>query len=264
MPLRLTTALPAALVVLAAAIPVSRLPILAALALGLVVGRGDPPRRWAWAAPIPVAVTLAWGLLPESPAAPDGSQCAMLLSPPAAWRFGEAAFAFATVAALASWLPSPPSDLGLKRPSRGVLAVSVAGFVLVGPLAISLGPALSEPFFGPIDLNVGQLGAILPALLFAISNGTLEELVYRGALQSWLGRVARPWLAIATQAIAFGLAHGAGTGLVGSPVPVIAAMILGGTIAGVIVRRTGTLTLPIALHVAFDIPLYYYWACSGT
>jgi membrane protease YdiL (CAAX protease family) len=38
-------------------------------------------------------------------------------------------------------------------------------------------------------------------------------------------------------------------------------MIAGGAVAGWIVVRTGSLAIPIALHVAVDIPLYYGNAC---
>jgi membrane protease YdiL (CAAX protease family) len=47
----------------------------------------------------------------------------------------------------------------------------------------------------------------------------------------------------------------------GGPLPVVALMIAGGLVAGWIVVRTGSLAIPIALHVAVDIPLYYGNAC---
>ena len=31
---------------------------------------------------------------------------------------------------------------------------------------------------------------------------------------------------------------------------------------GTIARRTGSLTLPLAIHAAADIPIYFYWACQ--
>jgi membrane protease YdiL (CAAX protease family) len=36
---------------------------------------------------------------------------------------------------------------------------------------------------------------------------------------------------------------------------------VGGVLAGVIVKRTGSLLVPIVIHAAFDIPLYYSLAC---
>jgi membrane protease YdiL (CAAX protease family) len=35
----------------------------------------------------------------------------------------------------------------------------------------------------------------------------------------------------------------------------------GGLAAGLIVRRTGSLWLPILVHIALDVPLYYAAAC---
>jgi membrane protease YdiL (CAAX protease family) len=68
-------------------------------------------------------------------------------------------------------------------------------------------------------------------------------------------------IAILAQAIVFGLAHGTSHDFIVSPLPVIALMTLSGAIAGMLTVRTGSLALPIALHVAFDIPLYYGNAC---
>jgi membrane protease YdiL (CAAX protease family) len=66
--------------------------------------------------------------------------------------------------------------------------------------------------------------------------------------------------ALIAQAICFGSAH-IGSDFTGSPLPVMAAVAAGGLVAGLIVRRTGTLTLPVCVHAAFDVPLYYVAAC---
>ena len=39
------------------------------------------------------------------------------------------------------------------------------------------------------------------------------------------------------------------------------AMTAVGFTGGVIARRTRSLSLPLAIHAAADIPLYFYWAC---
>jgi membrane protease YdiL (CAAX protease family) len=39
---------------------------------------------------------------------------------------------------------------------------------------------------------------------------------------------------------------------------------LAGIVAGLVVRRTGSLLIPIAVHIGFDIPLYYFMACQLT
>jgi membrane protease YdiL (CAAX protease family) len=91
----------------------------------------------------------------------------------------------------------------------------------------------------------------------------MEEVIYRGVLQSWVARLSGIGPAVLAQAVIFGLAHGASPDFVGSALPVVALMIAGGIVAGVVVHRTGSLALPIALHVAVDIPLYYGNACLG-
>jgi membrane protease YdiL (CAAX protease family) len=70
-------------------------------------------------------------------------------------------------------------------------------------------------------------------------------------------------LAIAGQAIVFGLAHAAGPDVGGAPLVLWAAMTAGGVAAGLIVWRTGSLAIPIAAHVGFDLPLYYGNACRA-
>ena len=40
--------------------------------------------------------------------------------------------------------------------------------------------------FGPIGFSM-PLAAVLPALVFGVANGVLEEVVYRGVLLRWLG-----------------------------------------------------------------------------
>ena len=38
-------------------------------------------------------------------------------------------------------------------------------------------------------------------------------------------------------------------------------MVAAGFIAGVIARRSNSLLFAIAAHAAFDVPLFFYWAC---
>lgn len=232
----------------------------------LVIGFGF--LRWrhrevasAWAAGIPVAISLAWGLVPLPASATDGTTCSEPLAPFATARAVDATLALGGFAILYALVGRDPGELGLRRPSRRVGGIAVVGAVLVGPLALLLGPALSEPFFGPLPIDTGEPWAIVPAALFAVSNGVMEEVIYRGVLQAWLARIAGIGPAVVAQAVVFGLAHGASPDFVGSPLPVVALMIAGGVAAGVIAHRTRSLALPIALHVAVDIPLYYGNAC---
>jgi membrane protease YdiL (CAAX protease family) len=259
----LAVALPVVLVVVGALVRETRLLILVALLAGVAITvRRDTPAKWGWSAVLPIAVALCWGLLPPPVADPAGADCAIPLSPPAVWRVGESAVVLGSIAVLARTLPASLRSLGLRRPSRPVVRLSAAGFVVFGPLALLLGAALARPFFGTFSLDLGQPAAVVPALLFAVSNGVMEEIAYRGVFLTWMARVSGLWPAVVLQAVLFGLAHG-GPDFVGSPLPVMAAMTAGALIAAVIAITTRSLLLPIAIHVALDLPIYYYFACRA-
>lgn len=260
------SAVPLALLVLAAALPIARPFVLAGLVGGVAVAiRRDAPVRWAWAAPIPVAVSLCWGLLPVLSAAPSGADCASITSPTAVWRVAEAGVVLGTLAVLAWALRSRPADLRadllLRLPARAVVRWSIVGFLVAGPVALVLGPILARPFFGEISYDVTMVGAIAPALLFAVANGSMEELAYRGALLGWSARVIGVPAAVVGQAVVFGLAH-SGSDVSGSPLLLMAALGLCGLIAGVIAVRTRSLLLPMAVHIGLDIPIYFAFACG--
>jgi membrane protease YdiL (CAAX protease family) len=258
---------PLALIVLAAAVPIARPFVLAGLVGGAAVAiRRDAPVRWAWAAPIPVAVSLCWGLLPVPPDSPSGADCASITSPTAVWRTAEAGIVIGTLAVLAWALRTRPVDLRrdllLRMPARWVVRWSILGFLIAGPAALLLGPIVARPFFGEISYDVTVIGAIAPALLFAVANGSMEELAYRGALLGWSARVIGVPAAVVGQAVVFGLAH-AGADVTGSPLLLMAALGLGGLIAGVVAVRTRSLLLPVAVHIGLDIPIYYAFACAN-
>jgi CAAX protease family protein len=258
---------PLGLIILAALVPLARPLVLAALVGGSAVAiRRDAPVRWAWAAPIPVAVSLCWGLLPVPPVSPSGADCASITSPTAVWRTAEAGVVIGTLAILAWALRTRPVDLRrdllLRMPARWVVRWSIVAFLVAGPVALVLGPILARPFFGEITYDVTMVGAIAPALLFAVANGSMEELAYRGALLGWSARVIGIPAAVVGQAVVFGLAH-SGADVSGSPLLLMAALGLGGLIAGVIAVRTRSLLLPVAVHVGLDIPIYYAFACAS-
>jgi membrane protease YdiL (CAAX protease family) len=257
---------PLALIVLAAAVPIARPFVLAGLVFGVAVAiRREAPVRWAWAAPIPVAVSLCWGLLPVPAVSPSGADCASITSPTAVWRTAEAGVVIGAVAILAWALRSRPVDLRrdllLRMPARAVVRWSIIGFLVAGPVALLVGPLVARPFFGEITYDVKMIGAIAPALLFAVANGSMEELAYRGALLGWSARVIGVPAAVVGQAVVFGLAH-SGADVTGSPLLLMAALGLGGLIAGVIAVRTRSLLLPVAVHIGLDIPIYYAFACA--
>jgi len=257
------SAVPIALIILAAAVAPSRPFVLLVLVGGLWVALGrDAPVRWAWAAPIPVAVALTFGLLPAPLAGSAGADCTSITSPPAIWRLGEAVLVLGVLAILASVLKVRPRDLLLRWPERRVVGWAIAGAVVLGPMALLLGPFVARPFFGSVTLDIGDPGFLVPAIVFAAANGVTEELAYRGALMTWTGRVTGTWIALIAQAIVFGLAHG-GADVDGSPLVLMTALAIGGFGAGLIALRTRSLLLPMAWHIAVDLPLYVYLACPG-
>lgn len=161
---------------------------------------------------------------------------------------------------VARLLGADRASLSLRWPSTRVTMASLAIAGLVAPLALWLGPILAVPFFGEVRLETGILIAVVPAVVLALANGLMEEITFRGALMGWGERLLGPFAALVLQAVVFGIVH-VGPDFTGNPIPVVVAVGTGGLIAGVIVRRTGSLLLPIAVHAAFDVPLYYVQAC---
>jgi membrane protease YdiL (CAAX protease family) len=224
---------------------------------------GRPPASIAFVhgACLLVAITATWSGVPLPAAARDGTSCALPLAPFALYRVSGAVLVLSSVGAVARLLGSTPTRLGLVWPGWSSIAIAAAGLIVVGGVATVIGPVAAEPFFGPLPLDLRDPAALVPALLFALSNATMEEIVYRGALLRWLSPSIGPTTGLIVQAVAFGLAHGVGDDFAGSPLPVVAATAIGGAALGVVARRTGSLVLPIALHAALDVPIYYANAC---
>jgi membrane protease YdiL (CAAX protease family) len=248
------------LLAVAGLLPEARLAILGLLVLGLAAGWRVRAVRWSTAAALPVAVNLAWGTLPGGVARPGLLDCAAPLSPPATWRLGEAIAVGLVIVALARVLGAHGRDLGLRRPTRRELLLGGLAFLVLPVGGLIVGPLLARPFFGEVQLAVGDPRAILPALILAGSNGLMEELIYRGTLMAWLTPVLGARAALVGQALVFGAAH-SGPDFTGSPIPVLLTVAAAGLVAGVIVMRTRSLALVILVHAAFDVPLYYTAAC---
>ena len=246
--------------VLAGLLPVLRVPLLVALTLGVLVAPRGSPSRWAFAAGLPVAIILVWGEFIGSRLLVDAFDCADPTSAVAWLRVAEAALVIGVILLLARRLGTSVHDLGLRRPTRDEMLVGGVAVLLIPVPSLYLGALLAEPFFGPMHLDLTQPLAIIPALTLAVANGTMEELTYRGALMTWLSRAMTPVVGLAGQALIFGLAH-TGSDYVASAVPVVLAIMAAGLVAGLIVRRTGSLWLPIIIHICFDVPLYYAAAC---
>lgn len=224
-------------------------------------------RSIALAAVLPAAAILVWRAIPQPLADPTGADCASLLAPPAIWRFLEAAVGLLTLIALVWDRRASLGEIGFRRGSPRVRAIAIAGLLLVGPASIYAATRLGESqlgstFFGSYALDLSRPLAFVPAILFAGSNALAEELAYRGAMRTWLTPSLGILGANLAQALLFGLSH-TGRDFVGvqGMIPVMLAMVVVGFIGGVIARRTGSLTIPLAIHAAADIPIYLYWAC---
>ena len=222
--------------------------------------RTDSDASWLWAAFVPLAVRLAWS--GPSPTVPGLADCGNLLSPLAIERALEALVVVGSLAAVGLVLGADRASLSLRWPSRAIVGLSVAIPVVLIPIGLGVGPALGEPFFGPLRIEFGIASAIIPALVLALGNSALEELIFRGAILGWGARAIGPTGALGLQAILFGLVHvGPDYTSPVAAVPVLIAVVAGGLVAGLIVQRTGSLLLPFAIHVALDVPLYYAVAC---
>jgi membrane protease YdiL (CAAX protease family) len=261
--------LPLVLLLAAAGIEALRLPLLLLLLVGFAAGlwqrrdSGGPPSSttFAYGACLLVVLSMAWSGVKLPAGALDGSSCASPLAPFATYRAAGAVLVLAAVALVVRLLRSTAGEIGIRGGSPAGLALAFVALLVVGIAAIFIGPAVAQPFFGPLPIALGNASAVVPALLFAIANASMEETAYRGVLLRWVMRSHGPVLAIAVQAAAFGLAHGVGGAFTGSPLPVMAGTAAAGLAFGALSLRTGSVLLPIALHAALDIPIYYANAC---
>ena len=203
------SAVPLGLLALAAAaFPAVRITVLIVLAAGAGVADRRAMRRCAgpgrapcpWPSACSGAGARARGQRSTRPTAPNPA------SPLATWRAIEALVVLAALAVLAVVLKASPASLSLRWPARRWVRWAVLGFVVAGPLALLAGPYLAQPFFGDVGYR-SSLGALVPALVFAVANGVMEEVIYRGALLGWSARVIGLGPAIVGQAIVFGVAH---------------------------------------------------------
>jgi membrane protease YdiL (CAAX protease family) len=261
--------LPLVTLLAAAAIEPLRLLALLVLLIGFTAslwqGRstGRPPSSTTFVsgACLLVVLSMAWTGVALPTAALDGSSCASPLAPFAIYRAAGAVLVLGAVALVVRLLGSTVAEIGIRGASRTGLALALGALLAVGIVATFIGPAVAEPFFGPLPVVLGNAFALFPALLFAIANASMEETVYRGVLLRWVMHSRGLVLAMAVQAVAFGLAHSVGSAFTGSPLPVMAATAAAGLVFGALSLRTGSLLLPIALHAALDIPIYYANAC---
>jgi len=264
-PVRLLAPLPIVVLASGAAIPVLRPVVLAVLAVaGLtaaVGGRARSPMGRAWLATLPAAVGLTWAALAGTPMPlPDALHCGDLLSPPTVTRVVQAMLVLGTLALVAR-LAGDRAELRLQWPAdRRVTALAIIAPMVLVPGALWVGPLLARPFFGDVGLATGDVRALVPAVAFALANAALEETAYRGALLGWSTPAIGLGGAVLGQAVVFGFAHlGAD---VSGPAPLLwLGMAASGVVAGFVAVRSRSLLLPFTVHAAFDVPLYYAFAC---
>jgi membrane protease YdiL (CAAX protease family) len=249
-----------AALVVAAIVPSLRPVLLVVLGLGVLLAPRGSTVLWAMAAGLPVAIILTWGGVTGGQVRADLSDCARLFSTPAVLRVAEAFVVLAIIVLLARRLGVRVGSLGLRWPARSEVILGILAAAIIPVASLLLGSLLAEPFFGPVRLHLADPWAIVPALALAVANGTMEELAYRGALMSWLTPASGSLLALVGQAVVFAAAH-TGRDYVASALPVLLVVGAGGLLAGLIVRRSGSLWLPIVVHICFDVPLYYAAVC---
>jgi membrane protease YdiL (CAAX protease family) len=235
--------------------------LLAALAIGWVLARWLAPRHaTAWAATLPVAAILAWASVYGRDVPLGAIGCPSPLSTIALSRVMEAAAVLTIVAVLAAILRVRPADIGLRGADHGILAAGVGIGVLAAVGGLVIGPLLAEPFFGEVSFAI-PAAAIIPALIFGATNGVMEEVAYRGWLQSHLRPFVGAGGAILLQGLIFGVAH-AGPEVTGPLALHVAQMSAAGIVAGVFAQRFGLLPV-VAVHIGADVALYFGLACSA-
>ena len=168
-------------------------------------------------------------------------------------RPGAAAFYWLTLALAAVWtlgaLLSGPLHLGRitwrDRPTRPVISAAATGLVLgavflLGGLVVRNIPPVAERITRVLEYT--NHGPLLLIALIALVNGIAEELFFRGALYTALGRFYP--VAIST------LLYAAATLATGNPMLAFAGLILG-FVCGLQRRATGGVLAPVLTHVVW-------------
>lgn len=259
---RLIAATGPAILLIAAFAPPLRPAEAALLAAGWLLLRfAGRAEAITWAAVLPLGLALSWPWIAGSdlPLGEDG--CVAPLSVIVLRRLALVAIVLAAVAVLGVAHRATAGELGLRGPGVGEAALAVLGCVVLAVGGLIVGPAVARPFFGELDFPVPP-AALAPALLFGLANGVSEEVAYRGAMQAWLARAWPLWAAIGYQGLLFGIVHAGPEVVALLPVHVtlLAAV---GVAAGLVRQRTGSLTIPIGIHVGADIALYVGLACRA-
>ena len=253
-----------ALLLLAAAIPLVR-PLAAVLVLAAWCVAAASGRRGAGtialAAIASLAVVMPWPLVLGTDVPIGDPACTSPISEIAMRRLVVACAGLALAWLAARSAGASREELGLRRPGRVEAAVAIAAVAVLAIGGLWIGPAIAEPFFGRLDFPT-PVAALVPAVVFGVANGVLEEVQYRGVLQGLLGRIAPAWVAIGVQGLVFGFVHAGPEVLALLPVHV-AMLGAVGVAGGIARRRLGSVWIPAGVHVGADIALYVGLACRA-
>ncbi len=134
----------------------------------------------------------------------------------------------------------------------------LAAFVIsiLATIALVIWAELFQPNLEPFRAMVprgNMLVLTAAALGFALLNATMEELIWRGGIQSWLVEHSSIRLAIFIQALSFGALHWAGfpSGWAG-----VALAMIYGVMLGWLRHATGGLAAPIVAHILADVTIF--------
>jgi membrane protease YdiL (CAAX protease family) len=168
---------------------------------------------------------------------------------------GATSFYWLTLALAAVWtvgaLVSGPLHLGRitwrDRATRPVISAAATGLVLggvflLGGLVVRNIPPIAERITQVLEYTTH--GPLLLIVLIALVNGFAEELFFRGALFTALGRFYP--VAIST------LLYAAATLATGNPMLGFAGLILG-TVCGLQRRATGGVLAPVLTHMVWGL-----------
>lgn len=103
---------------------------------------------------------------------------------------------------------------------------------------------ITKPAKELTDLAHGP-GFVVLGLLITVGTPIVEELFFRGVVQTALAERFRPWAAIVLSALAFGLAH--------QQLLQLPGLFAFGLVLGVLYHRTGRLGLGIVTHAVFNL-----------
>jgi membrane protease YdiL (CAAX protease family) len=161
---------------------------------------------------------------------------------------------FAIVLSLAAMGGLGVSMVGVHAPDAGqaIGAVSVVLMLAACACAVGTGETAPAPAANGENLIPHSIGERLFMVLAAAPTAAIgEEIIYRGFVLTLLGGAIGPWAANSVQALLFAFHHGG----VRQGLPALVTRAVFGFAFGVIVIKTGSLTIAIALHYLMDAAL---------